>query len=511
MLGRDFTPGPDIDWSAPSSGSSQQLLRMTLHYMEWSETLDDSAFEEAVRSWIDTMEAPGEAYKGDAWNSYALSLRSTVWMQQLAVRRARLPRELIELMVGSLHGQLSFLADRLETDIGGNHLMKNIKALLWGSMVFEGSVALSWRQLGLRLLRTELARQVLADGVHYERSPSYHAQVFADLLEVRWALGEDPLDGALDDTLARMAQAVADLTHPDGGPALFNDAGLGMAYAPGLCLTAYETIFGRRVLPRRAFAFPAAGYFGLREPRLCLVADCGRIGPDDLPGHAHGDVLSFELSVDGHRLIVDQGVFEYEAGPRRQLARSARSHNTLYVHGADLAEFYGAFRVGRRPDVDVELWSETETGICLQGSHDGFCRLPGRPRHRRRFDATPTNLVIRDEIDGEREGDASIGFLLHPETRIRLQRSSILLIRSQATVEVDADAPILAEPAVWWPDLGVEQPTQRLRIVLPPERRQHVTRFKIQTSQDQSGERSGVRLEHAGAPARGKTSAPGGA
>jgi uncharacterized heparinase superfamily protein len=93
----------------------------------------------------------------------------------------------------------------------------------------------------LKRLQRELERQIPADGMHYERSPSYHAQVFAYLVECRHAPGEDPLGGNLDAALERMAQTVADVTYPDGGPALFNDAGLIMAYAPEACLSAMRT------------------------------------------------------------------------------------------------------------------------------------------------------------------------------------------------------------------------------------------------------------------------------
>jgi uncharacterized heparinase superfamily protein len=52
----------------------------------------------------------------------------------------------------------------------------------------------------------------------------------------------------------------------------------------------------------------------MRTQSSYLVADCGRISPADLPAHGHGDVLSSERSVKGHRIIVDQGVYEYFAG-----------------------------------------------------------------------------------------------------------------------------------------------------------------------------------------------------
>ena len=174
---------------------------MNLHYMEYLEEADDKLFADLVRQWIDANPPYSRGYWKDSWNSYTVSLRTVVWMQQLARRGARLDAATREAAVASLAQQIRFLEANLETDIGGNHLIKNIKALLLASAFFDGSEAERWRALGLRLLAEELDGQVLPDGTHYERSPSYHCQVFADLLECRQALGDDPLNGALDDAL----------------------------------------------------------------------------------------------------------------------------------------------------------------------------------------------------------------------------------------------------------------------------------------------------------------------
>ncbi len=37
--------------------------------------------------------------------------------------------------------------------------------------------------LGESLLKAQLRQQFLSDGVHFELSPAYHCQVFADLVE----------------------------------------------------------------------------------------------------------------------------------------------------------------------------------------------------------------------------------------------------------------------------------------------------------------------------------------
>jgi uncharacterized heparinase superfamily protein len=458
-----------IDWSALGPGSADQLWRMNLHYMEYLEGVDDTAWNGLVSDWITSHPAYAPGDWRDSWNSYALSIRIVVWLQELARRAERLPSELVTRVEQSALDQTRFLLRNLETDLGGNHLIKNIKALIWASAYFAGDEPTRWRCEALRLLTSEIDRQVLPDGVHYERSPSYHAQVFADLLECRQALGSDAGGGKLDAALDRMAQAAADLVHPDGGAALFNDAGLTMAYSPAECVAVHERQRGRRPLARqRVFAYPDAGYYGLHGLGSFFLADCGRIAPDDLPAHGHGDVLSFEWSARGARIVVDQGVYEYIPGTRRQQARSAALHNTLCLEGADQADFFGAFRCGRRPNVQVHLWQAHCDGFVLEGSHDGYRHLPGRPRHVRRFEVSANGVRIDDRIEGATQRVAYIGFLLHPEVQVTPMGRQVRLVSGGAEVIMSSSHTITVEPAVWWPDIGVEWPTRRLVVRLSP-------------------------------------------
>lgn len=460
-------PGPGVDWTALGPGAEHQLWRMNLHYMEYLEGVDDSAWVAFVNDWIASNPASRQGAWRDSWNSYALSLRAVVWMQELARRGKALSAQCVEGVEASLAGQMVFLERNLETDLGGNHLIKNIKALLWASAYFDGPEAERWRAKGVRLIKKELPVQILPDGMHYERSPSYHAQVFADLLECRHALRGDPLSGALDDALARMAQVTADLAHPDRHVALFNDAGLNMAYQPGECLDVYERMFGKRPSPRTIFALPQAGYFGSRRGDDYFVADCGRIAPDDLPAHGHGDVLSFEWSAAGKRIVVDQGVFEYNAGERRQDSRSAASHNTLCLDGADQADFFGAFRCGRRPDVEVRRWEPNADGFVLEGAHDGFAHLASRPRHVRLFEVAEGHVSIRDRIEGLTDRRARISFLLHPSVQAKKTPEGFELQREGARIALAATFELDASAAVWWPDMGRKVATLRIVGYMP--------------------------------------------
>jgi uncharacterized heparinase superfamily protein len=390
-----------------------------------------------------------------------------VWLQALAGRRQRLPSALVAKMASSLVEQIDFLHRHLETDLRGNHLIKNIKALLWGARSFDLPVAHHWRATAHALLRQELDEQILPDGVHYERSPSYHCQVFADLLESYLVLEDPPLRTRVKTVLARIAAATADLAHPDGRVALFNDAGLNMAYRPGECLDAYRAIGGETIAPSPRIRLEHAGFFGVRTGDGYVLADCGPIAPDFLVAHGHGDILSFEWSTGGKRIIVDPGVFEYSSGPRRAYARSTRNHNTVTIDDAEQAEFFGAFRCGRRARARVIVCDTTaQVGVILEGTHDGFDYLPGRPRHVRRFVLAPyaKRIEIIDRIEGGGAKAATARLLLHPACAVEIDGARAVVRREQVTVEVTAQQPILCEPASWSPDMGVLRETRRLVI-----------------------------------------------
>lgn len=458
FLGLDVPLGAPIDWQPRAWQRGTRLELLNLHYMEWAEALEDREFEACALDWIAHNPRGGRDSWRGSWNCYALSIRALVWLQQLALRRARLSAACLERMRASLSAQLEHLARNLELDIGGNHLIKNLKALLWAASAFEGPRARAWGALGERLLARELELQILPDGMHYERSPAYHAQVLADLLECHAVLGAGALRDELERVLARMAQVCADTTHPDGLPSLFNDGGLHMAYAPGELLARCERALGLRVAARASFALEHAGSFGLRSADELLLFDAGPIGPDELPAHGHGDLLSFEWSVAGRRVVVDPGVFEYHAGEKRAWSRSTRAHATVELDGRDQCEFYQSFRVGARARPRV-LACEWRTGwLDVEAEHDGYARLRGAPVHRRRLRARAGAFEIEDRILGGAGQPALARLPLHPEVHALLEGARAqLCLADGSVIALECSAALAVEPARYCPDFGIEQ------------------------------------------------------
>jgi uncharacterized heparinase superfamily protein len=128
----------------------------------------------------------------------------------------------------------------------------------------------------------------------------------------------------------------------------------------------------------------SGGYYILRgEQQDYLIFDAGRPCPDYLPAHAHADLLSFELTVNGDRVLVDSGVYEYAPGPWRDFFRSTRAHNTVEVDGENQSDVWASFRVARRAHVESSSFTPTEQDFAIRASHDGYAH--GRPStsHRR--------------------------------------------------------------------------------------------------------------------------------
>ena len=361
-----------IDWRPQKWLKGSRLEILNLHYMEYLECVDNQSFQSIITSWIENNPPYMPEYWLDNWNSYSLSIRCVVWMQQFALRSKELPSEFSDRFLESLWSQIHFLSENLELDVGGNHLIKNIKTLAWAGAFFGDQQGREWSKQAAKLLSTELKKQFLDDGMHFERSPAYHVQVFVDLLECYQTLPQDLGPNGFNGTLDKMAQVTTDLAHPNGDISLFNDGGIHMAYSPQESLHVYKQLTDKTTDANAVIEMPAAGYFGIRDERGYLLVDCGRIAPDTLPAHGHGDILAFEWNYRGHPVAIDAGVLEYHPGEARAYSRSTAAHNTVTVDDQDQCEFWLSFRVGRRANVKVHSVKNEEGKLELVGSHDGF-------------------------------------------------------------------------------------------------------------------------------------------
>jgi uncharacterized heparinase superfamily protein len=465
FLNRQVAFGERIKWHDPDLS---QLWRYHLHYFDyvrdlliWA-TADERdpayrTFRGLARSWIDS----NNLLAGDGWHPYTISLRVVNWLHAFSFFALEMnsDEETSDLLLRSAYGQVQVLFSNLELDVRGNHLMENVRALIWAGIAFDGSEARKWFTHGLRLLEKEVEVQVLSDGGHFERSPGYHLVVFKDLLEIALLLkrNQGRVPEWLADALQRMHSYLWSILAPDGNVPLLKDSAWDAAPAPRDLLAAcavylaepsYKTderiglypglLFGREGLekyeswpvnksPRPSVALSASGHYVMRDEEFGdhLILDAGKTCPDHLPAHAHADLLTYELTCAGERVVVDSGVYEYKAGSWRDYFRSTRAHNTVEVGGENQSEVWSSFRVGRRARPGPVTWKAGHDYVLVQGEHDGYRRLPVAVTHQRTIVYSNERFwLIADQLWGEGETTANNYAHLNPALSLEMIHAS---------------------------------------------------------------------------------------
>lgn len=395
---------------------------------------------------------------GNGWEPYPTSMRIVNWVKWACNGGA-----LTAASAQSLAVQTRWLRKRLEYHLLGNHLWTNAKALLFAGAFFDGDEATGWQAKGERLIRRELATQILPDGGHFELSPMYHAIILEDVLDILQlercypALIGTELLQRLRDTATRMLDWLQVMTHPDGEISFFNDAAFGIS--PTLrALQDFAMTLGVRGGERALApieALPDSGYIRLNSGDAVLFADVARVGPDFLPGHAHADTLSFELSIAGKRVLVNSGTSTYAMGATRNQERGTAAHNTVVVDGENSSEVWVGFRVARRAYPQAIKYRVENGKLCVEAEHDGYSRLRGAVIHSRRWCLEDGHLEVVDRLIGT-FSDAIGYWHLHPAFSFRDNERCILVEGlSGKVVKVAVEGASLSiESDVWSPGFG---------------------------------------------------------
>lgn len=419
----------DIGWDGPQR---EKLWRYNQHYFD-----DLNAINAGVRrvwhlalikDWI-ANNPPGQ---GNGWEPYPLSLRIVNWIKWRLSGGELPPAALHSLMV-----QSRWLSCRLEIHLLGNHLFTNAKALLFAGLFFEGEEADGWRKKAFKILAREIPEQFLPDGGQFELSPMYHAMALEDVLDMLNLVSHYERTSPVEDCqrirawllprLPKMQHWLRVMCHPDGEIGLFNDAAIGIAPS----LTELESYFARCFMivesePLRSLEqLQHSGYVRVQSGDVIALLDVARVGPDYLPGHAHADTLSFELSVGAQRVLVNSGTSCYGTSTERLRQRRTAAHNTVVVNGQDSSEVWGGFRVARRA-YPVRLRTQEvadTTDIEVSCAHDGYTRLPGKPLHHRTWRMNDKGLTVTDRIEGlHRTAEARFHF--HPATQLKATQAN---------------------------------------------------------------------------------------
>jgi len=470
--------GVVADGTAWNNPAKSKLWLYNLHYFDDLNALDAPSRLEWHRELIARWVAENPPGLGVGWEPYPLSLRIVNWIKWVLAETMIKP-ELPMVVLKSLAVQTRFLAKRMEFHLLGNHLFANFKALVFSGLFFQGAEGDFWLAKGLAGIEIELNEQILPDGGHFERSPMYHALFLEDILDIinlmriyqsAWSDRFGAMFQLLEEKAGQMLEWLSCMTHPDRAIVLFNDASLDVA--PSIeQLTAYgEALSISSPSPASVplTHLQDTGYIRVQVASYTAFLDTAPIGPDYLPGHGHADTLSFELSCEGHRFIVDSGTSCYGTSVERVRQRSTSAHNTIEIDGKNSSEIWGRFRVAQRAypqNLEVE---NTKGEIVVRCSHDGYRWLHGKPTHLREWRFSKHRFIVKDEIRGKFSKAVS-RFHFHPDVQVKCTNthkgSAILPGGKVIKWSVEGGIPACVA-STYHPEFGKSFTNQCLEVVL---------------------------------------------
>lgn len=366
------------------------------------------------------------------------------------------------------------------------HLLGEAVVLHTLGLFFAGcEPAQHWRTLGRSVVLHELARQVQADGSHFEHSSYYH------LYALDFFLFHHLLEPLPDPSpLQKMARYLAALTGPsqllpflgdDDGGRLFYPFGDRARFARATLATA-SVLFKERFAefapedlleqalwwigpsvvelclppppPLSSTLFPSSGVAVFCQDQIQLLVDAGPFGWGSA-GHSHSDTLSLLLRVADAEILIDPGTYTY-IGPERDLFRSSAAHNTLRLDEVDQATPAGPFRWRNPPEVEIHAWQSSATIDFL----DASCRYRGLRHRRQVWFYKPDSIFVLDTVEGS--GTHQVEQFWHsaqPITALSPQHW-----RLGDFVELATDSPGEILPGWRAPALGAKSPAPFIRL-----------------------------------------------
>ena len=319
-----------------------------------------------------------------------------------------------------------------------NHLVAELSGLTVISSYFSSSQINKDRKRWIKMLYSEIMKQINDDGVNMELSTHYHAEVtdhFFNALKFIEASSE-VIPKAVQKRFKKMFNF---LSHVDycGNKTIFGDNDNGYLVFPyyskkfsiynSLLQTSdlqYNTSFSRGTLDLRNVLifgtnteinaeknvdlsikdaiFKTSGYMFLydNENQAKLAIDFGDIGDKISAAHGHSDILHFTFEVFGEPILIDAGTYQYHSKYEKERAyfRGVKAHNTISINNQDQALALSRMSWINTPEVELLDYTNDENSSSVLAKHDAYNALGIVHQRQIVFNKKDKLINIKDDL-----------------------------------------------------------------------------------------------------------------
>lgn len=371
------------------------------------------------------------------------------------------------------HGKFIFLNLEKRIKFSNNHYLSDLVGLFYLGSYFnelKNNEVKRWLDFSKKELEKEMFIQNNEDGSNYESSTSYHRLV-TELMFFPMIFGEKnniKFSKEYKERLEKMFEFLAKIIKPNGRISMIGDVDNGRL----LVLSDYSSwevndvrellslggeYFNNTLLKNsgaikkedklwifnslsdeeekyynKSVKFSNGGYYILRNNDIYCFIRCGELSCRGQGGHSHNDQLSFELNVKGEDFIVDTGTGVYTANKNiRNLFRSTRLHNTIYIEGYE----QNYFDEDNLFEMKEESFSKCTkfSDIYFEGDHQGYLKKLNTI-HKRKIKLKDKSIEIDDSIENFK---GVICLNLDPKVRVIKTKDGINLLRNNKEIVIE--------------------------------------------------------------------------
>lgn len=393
----DIPGDPKLIWEI---NKQQYLLDLGVAYQLTSNEKYSNKIIKEINEWI----RENEEYKGINWTSgLEIALRCLSWIYSISLIKEYIQEHKINInnILHYIRIQTEFIFNKLSLySSANNHLIGELTLLLYSSYFMDCKESGKWRSKATKMLNEQIDNQFYDDGINKEQSVNYQIHTMElyflsqYLLEKNKSSLSEKVLSLLKkacfylDKLSESDGTVFNIGDEDGGHVLklqSNPNGVLDILQIGALtlrdLNIYknkEKVINNKALmlygidfkslieenfkynkeKSDSYIFKSGGMF-IKDGNINNIPykacfDFGEIGMAPLNAHAHCDILSFNLNIDGAPFLIDCGTYKYHKDDGfRNYFRGVTTHNTISINNKNQFEFLGPFICEKTPVVKL--------------------------------------------------------------------------------------------------------------------------------------------------------------
>ena len=279
------------------------------------------------------------SWKSKTWEDFILATRICNWLKNYNFFFSTADEEFKKEIFSSILRQIEHLVKNFSNLKRNSDLIRIIKALIYTSISIPNKKY--YYQIAIFNLKSELSRQILSDGCHFQRNPKIHVNVLMDLLDIRAILNSTKKNVFFDlqNVIKNMSVAYLFFLHKDNSLANFNGT-------DNVNQKEIKNVISEiPKLKKNPRELAESGFQRIDTKDTTLILDCGVPKNYDATYKAHSCSTTFELSYKKNKIIINA-----LSGLDEKINRTTAAHSTLTLNNTNAYKILKNEHLSRVPE-----------------------------------------------------------------------------------------------------------------------------------------------------------------